>query len=118
MNGFLERTYQSDSTGSPITCMLHGMGGVGKTATALEYAYLNRDEYDSIFWIAADSHSRFLQSYSAMGELVGVVSEAEAVRDWLKTTRMFQQNYFHSFRRRDLSANKEQRRDGSWYSMM
>jgi hypothetical protein len=33
--------------------VLHGMGGVGKTQIALQYAHLHRDCYTAVFWIDA-----------------------------------------------------------------
>jgi hypothetical protein len=47
----------SSSPGSERTraALLHGLGGVGKTAVAIEYAYSRRDDFDAIFWIHADN---------------------------------------------------------------
>ena len=33
----------------PACCVLHGLGGIGKTQTALEFTYMYREDYDAIF---------------------------------------------------------------------
>ncbi|GLV59845.1 hypothetical protein KDH_66690 [Dictyobacter sp. S3.2.2.5] len=38
-----------------LTQTISGLGGIGKTQTALEYAYRYREEYTHILWITADS---------------------------------------------------------------
>src|SRR5262249_27943440 len=37
------------------TAALAGLGGVGKTQTAVEYAYQYRDSYGAVFWAEAES---------------------------------------------------------------
>jgi Holliday junction resolvasome RuvABC ATP-dependent DNA helicase subunit len=37
---------------------LCGMGGLGKTEIAIEYAFTRRDKFDAIFWIRADALSK------------------------------------------------------------
>ncbi|KAI1349894.1 P-loop containing nucleoside triphosphate hydrolase protein [Xylaria sp. FL0043] len=35
--------------------LIHGLGGVGKTQTALNYAYANAAKYDAIFWVRSET---------------------------------------------------------------
>src|SRR6266704_580885 len=41
---------------------ISGLGGIGKTQTALEYAYRYRAEYAAIFWVRADSRPALTSS--------------------------------------------------------
>ncbi|KAL8692415.1 MAG: hypothetical protein Q9218_002566 [Villophora microphyllina] len=55
---------QSSSTGGlPKYFSLCGLGGVGKTEVALEFAYRYKHNYDAIFWIQADSQEKLNQGY-------------------------------------------------------
>ncbi|MGD0128556.1 MAG: FxSxx-COOH system tetratricopeptide repeat protein [Terriglobia bacterium] len=45
---------------------LSGLGGVGKTQTATEYAYRHRKEYQSVFWARAESQDTLLRSFVAI----------------------------------------------------
>src|SRR5437667_6110157 len=42
---------------------LHGMGGIGKTQTALTYAFKHRNEYDRVYWITADDEAALFAGY-------------------------------------------------------
>lgn len=42
--------------------VLHGLGGVGKTHIALEYAYRHTLEYSAIFWIGAETDEQVIAS--------------------------------------------------------
>src|SRR5271170_312525 len=42
---------------------LHGLGGVGKTQIALQYAYKYREEYQHIFWLFAATRENILAGY-------------------------------------------------------
>ncbi|KAL8658195.1 MAG: hypothetical protein Q9226_001193 [Calogaya cf. arnoldii] len=43
---------------------LHGLGGVGKTQSALAYGYRNLDTLDAVFWIVADDAYTVQQDFS------------------------------------------------------
>jgi tetratricopeptide (TPR) repeat protein len=45
---------------------LSGLGGVGKTQTATEYAYRHRKEYQSVFWARAESRDTLLPDFVAI----------------------------------------------------
>lgn len=43
-------------------CVIHGMGGMGKTQLAIEYARLHKDLYTSFFWIDGKTEESLIQS--------------------------------------------------------
>ena len=53
------------------TVLLHGIGGIGKSQIALEYAYRNRAEFSSVFWVdARDQWSLHASYLSIMQSIV------------------------------------------------
>src|SRR5258707_3737840 len=72
---------------------LYGIGGVGKTSLALEYAYLHREEYRYIFWALAETRETLHAAYSDIAELLDLPEKGqaeqrrivEAVARWLET---------------------------------
>ena len=45
------------------TVVLYGIGGAGKTEIAVEYAYIHRTKYTSIFWIDCSSQSEIYRHF-------------------------------------------------------
>jgi hypothetical protein len=43
-------------------CVIHGLGGIGKTQLAIEYARLHKNLYKSIFWIDGKTEESLIQS--------------------------------------------------------
>ena len=79
--------------------VLTGLGGVGKTQVAIEYAYRQRADYDLVWWIRGDQPTSLLGDYSALAGQPPLVTDlrpaedasqealAAAAREWLEHNR-------------------------------
>ena len=74
---------------------ISGLGGIGKTQTAVEYAYCYHQVYEAVFWIKADTRENLLMDFMAIAMLLDLVEKSEkepyrainAVKRWLKDHR-------------------------------
>ncbi|MFE4546150.1 FxSxx-COOH system tetratricopeptide repeat protein [Streptomyces sp. NPDC056785] len=57
---------------------IHGMGGVGKTQLAIEYAYRHQSEYDIVWWIPAERPGQIGQALVELAQRLGLGTSAEA----------------------------------------
>ena len=44
---------------------ISGLGGIGKTQTAVEYAYRYREEYQFVLWVQANTSEALLSNFVA-----------------------------------------------------
>lgn len=51
---------------------VHGMGGVGKSQVALEYAHRFADQYDIVWWVDAERVDHLPISYGELAERLGI----------------------------------------------
>lgn len=81
-----------DSPCKPKSFVLCGMGGIGKTETAIEYLYLRRDHFDAVFWIYADTTRKLAAQFATIAKELGQetasdgmdeVTAREVVKGWL-----------------------------------
>jgi TIR domain/Tetratricopeptide repeat/AAA domain len=63
---------------------LYGLGGVGKTQVALEYAYRFMADYDLIWWIPADRADQIVSSLAELAQRRGI-SVGENITEAAKT---------------------------------
>jgi tetratricopeptide (TPR) repeat protein len=65
-----------------------GLGGVGKSQTALEYAWRHRGEYRAVFWVRAEGEATLDAGYAAIARALALpqqeAAEAEVIREAVK----------------------------------
>ncbi|MFL6123517.1 FxSxx-COOH system tetratricopeptide repeat protein [Actinophytocola sp.] len=68
----------SDQATAVLPEALHGMGGVGKSQTVVEYIYRHASEYDLVWWIPSEHPSNIRKSFVDLAKRLGInVSSAE-----------------------------------------
>jgi transcriptional regulator with XRE-family HTH domain len=72
---------------------VHGLGGIGKTQLAIEYAYRYVLEYTAVLWLQAESEENIATCFLAIAELLQLPKQQDsrpqhviaAVQRWLST---------------------------------
>src|SRR6266699_353602 len=74
---------------------ISGLGGIGKTQTAIEYAYRYQDDYQAVLWVRSSTREELLSDFIAIASLLHLPekdaqdqsSAVTAVKAWLETHR-------------------------------
>ena len=72
----LRHTLRPSVRATVLPSALHGLGGIGKTQIAVEFAYRFRSDYDLIWWVAAGDDRSIRRSLVSLGRKLGL-SEGE-----------------------------------------
>jgi tetratricopeptide (TPR) repeat protein/transcriptional regulator with XRE-family HTH domain len=72
--------------------VISGLGGIGKTQTALEYAYRYRQDYQAVLWVGAETNETLMSDYRILAHLFRLPEQdrsdhrflREAVRRWFQ----------------------------------
>ena len=71
---------------------ISGLGGIGKTQTAVEYAYRHREDYEAVLWVRAETRDDILSGFLEVARLLNLPGKdnpeldgvALAVKSWLE----------------------------------
>ncbi len=71
--GELDQIRASLTAGQVMTVQaLHGMGGIGKTHTAIEYAHRHGRHYELVWWIDAEQAALIAEQFAVLGTALGL----------------------------------------------
>ncbi|HYV07935.1 MAG TPA: FxSxx-COOH system tetratricopeptide repeat protein, partial [Blastocatellia bacterium] len=74
---------------------IHGLGGVGKTQLAIEYAYRHGGDYDAVWWVRSEDPTTLASEYAGLAARLDLPEKdaaeqrviVEAVKEWLRKNR-------------------------------
>ncbi|MGH7141542.1 MAG: trypsin-like peptidase domain-containing protein [Minisyncoccia bacterium] len=84
-------THLQTAQTSVLGQVISGLGGIGKTQLAVEYAYRHRKEYQAVLWARAETTEALTTSYTEMARLLQLPQKdakeqeetIQGVKEWL-----------------------------------
>ena len=72
-----ERLRSAKTTALTQSQAISGLGGVGKTQIAIEYAYRHHAEYQGVLWVNAESRETIIASFLELASLLKLPERQE-----------------------------------------
>ncbi len=78
-----------DGERAAVKQAISGLGGIGKTQIAIEYAHRYADAYSHVFWVSAESESALTSGFASLAQELGLPVKQEqsetvaAVKRWM-----------------------------------
>lgn len=90
----LQQLHDTLTTGKTtvLTEALSGLGGIGKTLTAIEYAFRNRREYTAVLWVQAEKPEELVSGFLELAHMLNLPEKKlkdpqrviDAVKRWMQ----------------------------------
>jgi len=74
--------------------IIYGMGGVGKTQIALQYAYLHKNDYDAIIWLGASNFAEIINNCKLFIKSYGINKNNESIKNSIELLNIFRDSIF------------------------
>jgi tetratricopeptide (TPR) repeat protein len=108
--------------GSALTqpVAVHGLGGVGKTLLAVEFAFRHADDYNKVLWLAAEEPTTLASSFANLARELGLrlaeksdqAVRTAAVLRWMESNDRWLLVFDNAVRREDVESYVPQRHAG------
>ena len=90
----LRETLVPGAKTTALTQSINGLGGIGKTQVAIEYAHRYGEHYEAVLWIQADSQEVAIAAYLRVAtEVLGLPEQQEAYQQIAEIKRWLQKRH-------------------------